>query len=460
MKKSIPDIVAAQKRSFADGNTRSIDWRINSLKKLKAALNENEALFLDALKKDMGKPATEAYTSEIGFVLNEIDYALKHLHSWIRPRKVRTPLIWFPAASRVYPQPQGAVLIIGPWNYPIGLLLAPLVGALAAGCVAIIKPSEIAAESSRALAGVIRKTFDESSVAVIEGGADTSGQLLEEEFDHIFYTGGGRVGKIVMSAAAEHLTPVTLELGGKNPCIIDREVDCRRAARRIAWGKFFNAGQTCVAPDYLLVPPELKASLIEELKEAIRTFYGPDPEESPDYARIINDRHFSRLYDLLGEGTVAIGGEADPGSRYIAPTVIDSVSWKSRIMDEEIFGPILPVIEYTDLAEAIAAVNARPRPLALYFFSKSRTNQRRIIRETSSGGVCLNDTVIQIVTPHLPFGGIGPSGLGSYHGRASFDTFTHYRSVMTGSLRLDLPLRYPPYRTPLRILKKILRFLG
>jgi len=460
MKKRITDIVAAQKRFFADGTTRSIAWRINSLKKLKAAINENEALFLDALNKDMGKPAIEAYTSEIGFVLNEIDYALKKLHSWSRPRKAKTPLIWFPAASRVFPEPKGAALIIGPWNYPIGLLLTPLVGAIAAGCVAILKPSEMAAESSRAVADVIQKTFDESSVSVIEGGADIAGILLKEKFDHIFYTGGARVGKIVMAAAAKHLTPITLELGGKNPCIVDREVDCAVAARRIAWGKFFNAGQTCVAPDYLLVPSDLKASLLDKLEESIRAFYGLDPERSPDYARIINDRHFARLHDLMGEGTVAIGGEENPENRYIAPTVIDNVGWKSRIMAEEIFGPILPVVEYTDLTEAIAAVNARPRPLALYFFSTNRTNRRRIIRETSSGGVCFNDTVIQITTPQLPFGGIGQSGMGSYHGRASFDTFTHYRSVMSRSLRLDLPLRYPPYRTSLRVLKKILRFLN
>jgi len=451
--------VSVRKAFFAAAATRNLSWRRGVLKKLKSALIENEDLFLGALKKDMDKPPAEAYSSEIGFVLNEIDHALAHLNSWARRRKVRTPFLWFPASSRVVPEPKGVVLIIGPWNYPIGLLLAPLVGALAAGCTAVLKPSELSPESSSALAGVIGGTFDDREVAVVEGKAETAQKLLGEDFDHIFFTGSARVGKIVMAAAARRLTPVTLELGGKNPCVIDREVDLAVAARRIVWGKFFNAGQTCVAPDYLLVPRPLKAPLLEKLRDSIESFYGPDPKESPDYARVINDRHFSRLTGLMGEGEIVIGGEADPAARYLAPTVIDNVAWNHRVMEEEIFGPVLPVLEYESLDEAISAVNARPRPLALYFFSSDRKRRERIIRETSSGGVCFNDTVIHILPPRLPFGGVGRSGMGSYHGRASFDTFTHFKSVMIRSFRLDLSLRYPPYRTPLRTLKKVLRFL-
>ncbi|HOO78059.1 MAG TPA: aldehyde dehydrogenase family protein [bacterium] len=460
MKKSIPEIVAGQRACFQGGFTRSPAWRKAALAKLKSALGRNEKKLLAALRKDLGKAAVEAYTSEVGFVLAEIDYALRHLGAWSRSRKPMPPLLWFPSETRIVPEPKGVVLIIGPWNYPVALCLSPLVGALAAGCTAVVKPSEVASESSRAIAEVIGETFGDDSIAVVEGGAAAAGLLLEEEFDHIFYTGGPRVGKIVMAKAAEHLTPVTLELGGKNPCIVDREVDCSVAARRIAWGKFFNAGQTCVAPDYLLVPAELKDPMIENLKKAIVEFYGPDPRHSPDYARIINERHLSRLLSLLEEGDIVVGGGADRENRYLAPTVIDNVNWDNRIMGEEIFGPILPVIGYGDLAEATGAVNARPAPLALYFFSRNRERQRMVIRETRSGGACINDTIIQILPRRLPFGGIGPSGMGSYHGRATFDTFTHYRSVVTRSFRFDVPLRYPPYRTSLDQVKKFFRFLS
>lgn len=459
MNRTLDGLVEGQRRFFASGATRSPAWRIGALEKLKAALVTNEDLFLATLKKDLGKPPAEAYAGEIGFVLNEIAYALSRLASWMRPRKARTPIGFFPAVSRVFPEPKGTVLIIGPWNYPLQLVLSPLVGALAAGNCAVLKPSETAPATSRALAGVLGGVFDPSAVAVAEGGPETAATLLEGKFDHIFFTGSARVGRIVMEAAAKNLTPATLELGGKNPCILGRDADVATAARRIAWGKFFNAGQTCVAPDYLLVPPEIKQALIRALRQAVEGFYGPDPRRSPDYARIVNRRHFSRLAGLLGEGDIVIGGETDPSELYIAPTVIDKATWQHRAMEEEIFGPILPVLEYEGLPAAIAEVNARARPLALYFFSKNRKKQREIIRKTSSGGIGINDTILHILSPELPFGGVGQSGMGSYHGKASFDIFTHFKSVMTRHFRPDFRQRYPPYRTPLGLLKKFTRML-
>ena len=459
MSVDVSDIIAGQKAFFASGSTRPLTWRVAALKKLRDALYSEEAIFLEALKQDLGKPPAEAWSSEIGFVVREIDHALKHLSAWTRPRKVRPPLLFFPSNSRIVPEPKGVVLVIAPWNYPLQLLLAPLVGSIAAGNCAVLKPSELAAETSRALAAVIGRRFDPCEVSVAEGGADTAAELLAQEFDHVFFTGSARVGRIVMAAAAKKLTPVTLELGGKNPCIVDRDVDVAVAARRIAWGKYINAGQTCVAPDYLLVPPGLKKPVIDGLRRAIGEFYGADPRRSADYARIVNDGHFSRLADLLGEGKIVIGGGTDRSKRYVAPTVIDAISWKSRIMEEEIFGPILPVLEYDGIDRAIAEVNARPRPLALYFFSRDKWNQERMVRETSSGGVCVNDTILQILISALPFGGVGPSGMGSYHGKASFDTFTHHKSVMVRSFRPDFRQRYPPYRASLSVLKNITRWL-
>jgi len=430
------------------------------LKTLRAGLEEKRDLLLGALKRDLGKPPREAFLSEIGVVLNEIDYALSRLRSWTRPRRARTPLIWLPASSRVVPEPKGVALIIGPWNYPIGLLLTPLVGALAAGCPAILKPSEDAPASGQALESFIGKLFPPEIVAVVRGGAQAAEILLQEEFGHVFFTGSQRIGKKVMAAAALTLTPVTLELGGKNPCIVDESAVLGPSARRIAWGKFFNAGQTCVAPDYLLVPSRLKAELIDNLKAAIDSFYGNDPRRSPDYARIVNERHFQRLLGLLKKGKVAAGGESDAASLYLAPTLLEEVGWGDPVMAEEIFGPILPILEYEDLETAIEAVNSRPRPLALYFFSGNRRNRERILAGIPSGGACLNDTLLHILSPRMPFGGIGASGVGGYHGQASFATFTHFRSVMVRSFRPETGLRYPPYPgklSGLGIIRRLLR---
>ncbi len=362
----------------------------------------------------------------------------------------------FPYSGRIQPEPLGVVLIISPWNYPFHLLISPLVGAIAAGNCAVLKPSEFAPYTSGLIANLIEKTFEPAYIAVVEGGVETSQTLLAEKFDYIFFTGGNAVGKIVMAAAAKHLTPVTLELGGKSPCLVDTEIDVEKTARRICWGKFINAGQTCIAPDYLLVNKKIKNSLLDSIKKCLLEFYGEHPANSPDYARIIHQNHFDRLVKFLQDGEILIGGETNRDELYISPTVIDKVSWEAPIMQEEIFGPILPVIEYTDIAEAIAKINSRPKPLALYLFSDNKDLQQQVLQSTSSGGVCLNDTLIQSGVPSLPFGGVGDSGIGSYHGKASFDTFSHYKSVVQNSFWLDLKWRYPPYEGKLSFLKRLI----
>ena len=397
----IAGLVGGQREFFAGGGTRRLEARTEALDKLQGLLREGEAELLAAVKADLGKPETEAYLSEIAFVEGEISFIRKRLKSWSRPRRVRTGWLTFPASGRVYPTPYGTSLIIGPWNYPIQLLLAPLVGALAAGNTAVLKPSELAPATSRTLARLIGQRFDPRLLAAVEGGAETAGELLGQPFDYIFYTGSSRVGRIVAAAAAANLTPVTLELGGKNPCLLDRGFDLKLAARRIAWGKFFNAGQTCVAPDYLLIPRELEKQFLDEFGAAVRSFYGDDPRQSPDYGRIVNEKHLGRLTGLLEGVEIVLGGGSDPAELYLAPTVVRSVPAGHPFLEEEIFGPILPVLTYRSLDEALDFVNLRPRPLAFYFFSSDRKRQRRVIAGTASGGVCLNDTVSQILPPAL-----------------------------------------------------------
>ncbi len=453
---STSDIVRKQHQFFHTNTTKDISFRIEQLKILRKAILDNDASIQRALKADLGKPEFETYATEVLVCIEEINYALKHIKSWTNPRKIPTPFTHFPASSKVYSEPLGVVLIIGPWNYPFQLAIAPLVGAIAAGNCAILKPSEIAANTSQLLADIIPKYFDPSFITVVEGGKEVTQQLLEEKFDHIFFTGGTKIGKIIMSAAAKHLTPVTLELGGKSPCIVDADTHLEYTARRIVWGKFMNAGQTCVAPDYLLVDKKIKQDLLERLKQCIQDFYGATPEISPDYARIISQNHFNRLCAFLEDGDIIIGGDTNPTSRYIAPTVIDQVDWGDKIMQEEIFGPILPVLEYTDLSEAIAQVNAKPKPLALYVFSNNKQHQDRVLRETTSGGACINDTIIHVASPHLPFGGVGDSGMGSSHGKATFDAFSHQRSVVNKSFLFDLKLRYAPYKDKLKLLKRLI----
>ncbi|MFN5399775.1 MAG: aldehyde dehydrogenase [Pseudanabaena sp.] len=448
--------IAKQRTFFATGQTKDYNFRVAQLNKLSQLIKEHEQLILDAVYADLRKPAIEAFGSEVLVTLSEIKFVLKHLKTWMKPKKVGTPINLFPSSSYIYTEPLGVVLIVAPWNYPFALTIQPLIGAIAAGNCAILKPSEHTPYTSQAIAKIINDNFDPNFIIAIEGGIETNQALLAERFDHIFFTGGTAIGKIVMEAAAKHLTPVTLELGGKSPCIIDETCDLEITAKRIVWGKFYNAGQTCVAPDYLLVQKNIKPLLIEKLVTHVKAFFGENAQTSPDLARIVNDRQFDRLVGLLDEGKVLIGGNSDKSDRFIAPTLIDAVSPNSKIMAEEIFGPILPILEYDQLSEAIAFVNAHPKPLALYFFSSNKQNQERIIQETSYGGGCFNDIIMHLGNPELPFGGVGHSGMGSYHGKASFDTFSHRKSVLKNSFRFDLKWRYPPYKMTLESLKKFI----
>lgn len=452
----IQEILQKQRQFFQTGQTKDIAFRLNQLQKLKHLVKSHEPEIIQVLKADLHKSEFETYATEI-VVTKEIDYAIKHLKNWTQPRKVGIPLELFQYSGQIRPDPLGVVLIFGAWNYPLQLIISPLVGAIAAGNCAIIKPSEIAPNTANFLSEIISKHFDNSYLAVITGDIETSQNLLAEKFDHIFFTGSPSVGKIVMAAAAKNLTPVTLELGGKSPCIVDTDIHLEHTARRIIWGKFLNAGQTCIAPDYLLVNQAIKADLIQALKNTIREFYSEHPADSPDYPRIINQKHFEHLVKLMQKGEIIIGGDTKPEELYISPTLIDHVTLADPIMQAEIFGPILPIIEYTDIETAIALINSQPKPLALYLFSRNQQLQTYILNNTSSGGVCINDIAMQFAVSSLPFGGVGNSGIGSYHGKASFDTFSHYKSVLKNSFWLDLNWRYAPYKGKLSLLKMIVR---
>jgi aldehyde dehydrogenase (NAD+) len=393
----------------------------------------------------------------LGFVIGEIDYTLKRLRGWMRPERVGTRLVTKPSRGRIVREPLGVVFVIAPWNYPVHLALAPVVGAIAAGNCVVIKPSEVTAHTSAALAKLIPEYLDTECVTVIEGGVPETQALLGEAWDHVFYTGNGTVGRVVMEAAAKHLTPVTLELGGKSPTIVDETADLEVAGRRVAWGKFLNAGQTCIAPDYVLAMKSVADRFVEHVRRAIFDFYGPDPQVSPDYARVVDDRHFQRLANLLSSGTITIGGEHDEATRYFAPTVLRDVAPDSPVMQDEIFGPILPVLTVDSIDEAIAFVNERDKPLALYVFTKSNSTADRVLDQTSSGGACVNATMYHVAVPTLPFGGVGKSGMGAYHGRSTFETFSHAKSVLRKGVRPDPALAYPPYtNTKDRLIRKFL----
>jgi aldehyde dehydrogenase (NAD+) len=438
-------LVARLRSFFEAGRTRPLEWRRDQLKALRKMLTEREPELIAALAADLGKPRLEAWATDIGFVLNEIDHALKHLRRWAAPKRVRTPLVTKPARARLVPEPLGVVLVIAPWNYPVQLALAPMVGAIAAGNAVVLKPSEVTAATSEALAHFIPEYLDPEAIAVVEGAVAETKALLAERFDHIFYTGNGRVGRVVMEAASRHLTPVTLELGGKSPAIVDGSANLEVAARRIAWGKYLNAGQTCIAPDYVLVSRDQHDRLVELIRRAVFDFYGNDPKASPDYARIVNDNHFKRLSQLLDSGTAVVGGETDKATRYIAPTVLRDVAADAPVMQEEIFGPLLPVLAVDDVDEAIGFVNAHEKPLALYVFAGDKAVANRVVEQTSSGGACVNATLYHVAVPNLPFGGVGESGVGAYHGKASFGVFSHSKPVLKKSTRPDPDLAYPPY---------------
>jgi aldehyde dehydrogenase (NAD+) len=450
----IETLLPIQRRFFATGQTRNLQFRLTQLSKLQTGIIAQQEQIVAAVHADLGKAPFEAYF-EIA-VLRDIQLAIKQLKNWVKPRKMSTEIEVFPATAWIEPQPLGVALIIGAWNYPFNLIISPLVGAIAAGNCAILKPSENASHTATVLVDLIRSIFDPSYVAVIIGDAQVSQQLLRSKFDHIFFTGSTKVARMVMAAAAQHLTPVTLELGGKSPCIVDRSARLDIAAKRIAWGKFINAGQTCLAPDYLLVDRHIKSKFMDCLIQAIQELYGEDPAKNPDFGRIVNQQQFDRLTALLTSGKVVLGGQSNGNERYIAPTILDEVGWDDLVMGEEIFGPILPVLTYDQLDEVIQKVVDRPKPLALYIFAQDAAVQSQILSATSSGGVCINDTVMQWAMPNLPFGGVGNSGIGNYHGRASFDTFSHYRSVLKRSMLLDLQWRYAPYTAAgLRQIKKI-----
>lgn len=452
------DILENQRAFFASGRTCGYAFRRAALERLKAEIKTHLAPLYEALWADLHKSAEEACLTEIGITLREIDDQIGHLHRRMHPRRVGTPLFLQPSRSRIVYEPFGCVLILAPWNYPIQLTLAPLAGAVAAGNCAVLKPSPYTPNVSAVIRQIVESAFPPDHVAVVKGHREVNEALLAERWDYIFFTGSQELGRTVMRAAAEHLTPVTLELGGKSPCIVDNSADADIAARRIVWGKFLNAGQTCIAPDYLLVHQNIKAPLLERIKCHIRAFYGPDPKESPHYGRLVNDKAFERVASYLGNGIILAGGETDPEQRYIAPTLLDlgRPTDGVPVMQAEIFGPVLPVMEFVRLDEAVEFVNRHEKPLAFYYFGSPATG-RDILRRTSSGGACINDTVLHIANDRLPFGGVGQSGTGKYHGAESFRTFSNRKAVLLSARSLDIPLKYPPYRH-FGWIKKLLTF--
>ena len=439
------ETVAELREAFMRGRSKPAPWRRTQLEALKALIVENEPDLLQALNADLGKPQFEAWVSDTGFSTSEIDFAQKKLGAWLQPRKVATPLACFPGSSYTVPEPYGVVLIIAPWNYPVGLLMAPLVGAIAAGNCAVLKPSELAPHTAAKIAELVPRYLDPQAIRVHTGGAEVASELLEQRFDYLFFTGGERVGRLVMQAAATHLTPLTLELGGKTPCIIADDIDLRTAAKRVAQGKFFNAGQSCVAPDYVLISKDRQEPLLKELQLAIETMYGKDPKQSPDFARIVNRAHLDRIHGYLQDTNIFSGGTIDRDERYLSPTLVRDPDPDSPLMQEEIFGPVLPVMAVSNLEEAIRFVQERPKPLSLYLFTNNSKCREQVLTGTSSGGACINDCLFHYTVKELPFGGVGASGMGAYHGKASFDTFSHQKSVLQRSIRLDPGFRYPPY---------------
>lgn len=452
-------VVKKQQQFFYSGKTLDISFRKKQLQKLRSILTENEDEIYTALDKDFQKPLFESFATELLVLYQEIDHLLANIDRWAKTKKVKSSFLNFPSKSYIKPQPYGVVLVIAPWNYPVQLALNPALGAIAAGNTVILKPSENAPYTSELLAKLINNNFNSGFFHAVEGDAETTQSLLSEPLDYIFFTGSTHVGKIIMKSAAEQLTPLTLELGGKSPAIVDKSGDLSLAAKRIAWGKFINAGQTCVSPDYVYVHASMYTQLCRLIQKEIRSFYGDDPNQSDDYARIINDQHFNRLTNLINAEKLFYGGNTDAESRYIEPTIMTQVRWDDSVMQEEIFGPILPILSFDDLDEIISTLQKKSKPLALYLFSTDKNNQKKVMQNLQFGGGCINDTVAHLGNTELPFGGIGNSGFGGYHGKTSFDTFTHSKSIMKKSNWLDIALRYPPYKGKLKWLKKLTKFL-
>ncbi|MDR2763716.1 MAG: aldehyde dehydrogenase [Tannerella sp.] len=448
-------LLKKQRTFFATGQTRPVEFRVEQLKCLRASILQNHPKIEEALYSDMRKHVFEAFGTEVTGALDEVNAAIEHLDAWTQPMDVPTPPAFGMAQSRICFEPYGNVLLIGTWNYPFVLCLKPLIGALAAGNCCILKPSELAPATSRVIAALVGDCFDEAYCAVVECGAEGMPDILAERFDMIHYTGSTRVGRIVAQAAAAHLTPVVLEMGGKSPCIVDRTADLALSVPSICWGKFLNAGQTCVAPDYLLVHREIREPLLELLCKQIRLFYGDDIQSNGDFGRIVNEAHFDRLEALLAEGTIVCGGHTDKSDLYIEPTILDGIRWDSSIMQEEIFGPILPVVTYDDLSEVIERLSAREKPLALYLYSDDEAVRQRVIRDVPFGGGCINATILHMLNPHMPFGGVGSSGMGRYHGRWSIEAFSHRKSILHQTPTAEPSLFYPPYDDHVQILKRM-----
>ena len=443
----IHDAFTSKREYFDMGYTHSYEFRIARLKELKSAIKNHESEILSALYADLHKPKMEAFTSEIGIMYAEIDHTIKHLCRWMKPRRISTPMVLQPSSSRIYSEPLGVVLIIGPWNYPFQLLLAPLVGAIAAGNCSIIKPSDNTRSTAAVVQKLIETTFSSNYISVVQGPGAMVGPMLIEKFrfDHIFFTGSPGVGKQIMAMASAHLTPVTLELGGKSPAIVHNDANLDVSAKRLVWAKFFNAGQTCVAPDYLLVHTDVKDRFIELMVKYIKEFYGDNPLDSENLTHIVNDRRFTTLMGLLQEGSVVHGGRISKETRAFEPTLIDGISIESKIMQEEIFGPILPILTYNQIEEVVPIIRRNRYPLALYLFTKSKTIEKFILRNVEFGGGAINNALVHLANPDLPFGGVGNSGMGSYHGKRSFDAMSHQKSVLKTATFFDNPLLFPPY---------------
>ena len=441
----IVKVIEAQRYYFRSGATLDVTFRKQMLQQLLDALRKWEKPLAEALWHDLHKSYEEAYMTEFGILYGEIGNHIKHLSSWAAPKKVGAPLRIFPSRSKVVSEPLGNTLIIAPWNYPVQLLINPLIGAISAGCTAILKPSPYTPNVAYVLEQMIDDTFSEEYIAIVQGNRDVNRTLLDQRFDLIFFTGSPALGREVMTAAAKHLTPVVLELGGKSPCIVDKEANIKVAAKRIAWGKSLNAGQTCIAPDYLLVHEDIKEEFVEALHKAFRSLLGRKPQKSKHFVRIVSDRAFDRLVSYLDNGVIRFGGEHDKEKRFIAPTLLDDITPSAPVMQEEIFGPIFPLLTFSDTQDAVKFVTEREKPLALYYFGSTEKGEE-VLHRTSSGGACLNDVIMHIANENTPFGGVGNSGMGSYHGEESFRTFSHRKSVLSTTTRWDIPFRYMPYR--------------
>lgn len=450
-------LVKKQREYFQDKKTKPLAERIEDLESLRENIRAREADILEALKKDLGKSAFEAYATEVGYVLNSLRDMMKNLRSYARDERVPSPLYQWGMKSYIHYEPKGVVLIIGPFNYPFQLVIEPLIGALAAGNCVVLKPSEMTPHTEKVIASLIEETFAPEQVAVVTGGKEVTGGLLEQTFNHIFFTGSARVGRIVLKAAAKKLTPVTLELGGKSPAIVCRDACLEEASRRIVWGKFLNAGQTCVAPDYLLVHEEVKEELTQLLVAKIQDFYGKNPQDSPDYGRIVDDGHWARLVAYLGEGKIIHGGDYRKEDRYLAPTLLTDPVSQAKVMEEEIFGPVLPILTFSDLDKEVQALKDKPAPLALYIFTQDMDKARWVTETLSFGNGAINDTVSQVASVHLPFGGLGPSGMGAYHGRYSFLTFSHAKAMVRKKRNPFHKLIMPPYKDQLKLIRHILK---